>query len=271
VDKYLENNLELWDAMVPHHVASAFYDVDGFRAGRDTLRSIEIEQVGDVAGKSLLHLQCHFGLDTLSWARRGAQVVGMDFSGRAVEAARSLAGELGIEARFVCCNLYDLPEHLDGEFDIVFTSYGVLCWLPDITRWGTLVARYLKPGGFFHIVEGHPLENVFYNERDARSLDVRYSYFHREQPDRWEAEGTYADRNAAIANPSYEWQHSLSDIINALIGAGLQLNSLHEFPFGGYDHFPFSHKRGDGFWDLNEPLTDTVPQLFSLKAHKPNG
>ena len=271
MDRYLRNNQELWDSKVPCHVKSAFYDVAGFRDGRCTLRPLELEQVGDVAGKSLLHLQCHFGLDTLSWARRGARCVGMDFSQKAVDKARSLAEELDIDARFVCCDVYDLPDHLHGAFDIVFTSYGVLCWLPDVARWADVVAHFLNPGGFFYVVDGHPMQTVFCNERDAQGLDVRYSYFHRAEPDRWEPDGSYADRSAVLRNPSYEWQHSLSDIVNALIRAGLRIEFLNEYPFGNYDHFPFAVQREDGWWDLPEPLTNTIPQLFSLKAGKPGG
>src|SRR5665213_3830419 len=151
MDRHVETNRALWDELVGVHVrAPNSYDLDSFRNGRETLKPIELEEVGDVRGKRLLHLQCHFGMDTISWARRGARVVGADFSPEAIALARQLSEELSVGADFVCSNIYDLPQHLEGEFDIVFTSYGVLCWLPDLTDWGKVVDHFLAPGGFFY-------------------------------------------------------------------------------------------------------------------------
>ena len=153
-------NRELWNAWTEIHEGSTFYDVEGFLAGRQTLLPIELEELGpDVReGTTLLHLQCHFGLDTLSWARRGARVTGVDFSDKAIALADRLAREVGLDeaCRFVQSDLYDLPAHLDERFDVVFTSWGVLMWLPDLTAWGRLIARYLRPGGIFYIVDFHP-------------------------------------------------------------------------------------------------------------------
>ncbi|MCG2767215.1 MAG: class I SAM-dependent methyltransferase, partial [Anaerolineae bacterium] len=158
---YLETNRELWNGWAKLHIESAYYDVEGFKAGGESLHPLEIEEVGDVSGKTLLHLQCHFGQNTLSWARRGARVTGVDFSDDAIALACSLSRELDIEAEFIRSDIYDLPEVLDRQFDIVFTSYGVLCWLPDLTRWAEIVARYLSPGGTFYIAEFHPLLTMF--------------------------------------------------------------------------------------------------------------
>lgn len=257
-----------WNRLVPIHARSEFYDVAGFKAGKVSLLPVEREEVGEVAGKSLLHLQCHFGLDTLSWARLGAKVTGVDYAQEAIALARSLGQATGLSAEFVCSSIYDLPEVLSGQFDIVYTSYGVLCWLPDLTRWGQVIAHFLKPGGFFYIVDGHPFANVFYNEPDATELRVACPYFHSPVPEAYAANGTYADPNVVLHWTSYEWSHSLSDIVGALLAAGLRLEFLHEFAFGGYQHLPFMVRGTDGWWRLPEHQ-DSVPLLFSVKAIKP--
>ena len=154
---FFESNRESWNKRTAVHKDSAFYDLDAFKKGRSSLNAIELEGLGDVSGRSLLHLQCHFGMDTLSWQRLGAQCVGVDLSDEAIKLAREINTELGLDARFVCCNVYDLPEHLDGSFDIVFTSYGTIGWLPDLDKWAAVVARYLTPGGVFYIADFHPV------------------------------------------------------------------------------------------------------------------
>lgn len=267
MDKYSKANLEHWNEVTPIHEKSKFYDVEGFKKGRCTLMPLERQELGEVSGKTLLHLQCHFGLDTMSWARLGAKVTGVDFSDDAIQLAKSLSKEVGIQARFLCCNIYDLPEVLKGKFDVVYTSYGVLCWLPDLGEWGRIIGHFLKPRGTFYIIEGHPINNVFENERDTTHLKVRYSYFHSLEPTRWEPEGTYADKDAKVTSPSYEWTHPLSDVINALISAGLKIDFLHEFPFSCEDHYPFMEKGKDGWWRLKGGK-ETIPLMFSLKATK---
>ena len=177
MDDYLKANRENWNERTPIHARSEFYDVEGFKAGRSTLTSIELEEVGEVAGRSLLHLQCHFGLDTMSWARLGAKVTGVDFSDQAIALARSLSKETGIEADFVLSDIYELPDVLDEQYDIVFTSFGVLNWLPDLKKWAQVIARFLKPGGTFYIVEFHPFADVFDEESDAVELRLHYPYF----------------------------------------------------------------------------------------------
>jgi len=194
MDEYLRNNRELWNEITPIHAQSKFYDVEGFKKGSSSmLYPVEFEEMGDVSGKSLLHLQCHFGMDTLSWARLGAKVTGVDFSDKSIDLARSLSDELGIEADFVCCNIYDLPAKLSERFDIVYTSGGVLCWLPDLKKWAEIISHFLKPGGFFYILEGHPFSCVFDDSPDATELKVKYPYFHGPEPDKWEPEGDYAE------------------------------------------------------------------------------
>lgn len=265
MDNYLQANQELWDELTPIHAGAESYDVKGFRAGKLTLRPVELAEVGEVQGKSMLHLQCHFGMDTLSWAKLGARVTGIDFSEKAIALARNLSREVGVKANFLCSDIYDSPDKLTGQFDIVFTSYGILGWLPNLKRWAEIIAHFLKPGGFFYIVEGHPFLTVFDNSEQATDFKVTQSYFYNQEPIKWEPEGDYADRKATVVHPSYEWTHSLGDIINALIGASLKIEYLHEFPLSAYRWSPFTEKGPDGWWRVKG---DKVPLIFSIKATK---
>lgn len=264
LDERLQVNRTNWNERTPVHAASESYDVKGFKSGRMTLHDVELREMGDVTGKTLLHLQCHFGLDTMSWARLGAKATGVDFSDAAIDLARSLNRELDLDARFIHSNIYDLPDVLNEQFDIVFTSYGVLCWLPDIDRWASVAAHHLRPGGMFYIIEGHPLMNVF-EASDEGELRPEYPYFHQEFL--WEGgEASYAG-SQIIESPSYEWHHSLGEIVTALINAGLRIEFLHEFPFSGYRAYRMMKKGGDGWWRFPE-RNDSFPQLFSIKATK---
>lgn len=267
---YMNANQQRWDELVSIHAESEFYDLASLRAGKTSLHSLELEELGDVAGKSLLHLQCHFGMDTLSWARLGARVMGADFSPPAIQFAQSLSRELGIEARFVCSNVYDLPHVLSEQFDIVFTSYGVLGWLPDIPAWARVVAHFLKPGGTFYIADGHPFKDIFDFDSSATSLqDVRmaYSYFGT-QPVQSEVDGTYADRNAHVSHTTtYEWNHTLGEILTSLIAAGLKIEFLHEFPFSTWACLPGMEQGEDGWWHLKDRSIE-LPLTYSLKATK---
>ncbi len=264
---YLNSNRDLWEKMTAVNVRSRMYDVEGFKAGRSSLKSLELNELGNVRGKSLLHLQCHFGLDTLSWARLGAEVTGADFSPAAIATARQLAKETGLQAEFINCDLYDLPSHLAGEFDIVFTSYGVLCWLPDLQRWGRVIAHFLKPGGCFYMAEMHPALGIFDNEISEPRLDARFSYFHVGEPVRFTTDGSYADGDKFEPHPSYEWAHSLADVVTALLDNGLTLDFLHEFPYCVYAHFPFLERGEDGWYYLPKHLP-SLPLTFSVKATK---
>ncbi len=267
MNEHLEANRAWWNEKVSLHAESGFYDVKGFKAGKLTLMDLEREELGDVAGKSLLHLQCHFGLDTLSWARLGAQVTGVDFSPEAIALACSLREEVGVEANFVCSDIHELPGLLSGRFDIVFTSYGVLCWLSDLARWAEVIAHYLEPHGTFYIAEIHPFASVFYDRCDAEKLEVHYPYFHDTEPMRFENQGSYASGGAAgTRHVTYEWAHSLGDVVNALISAGLQIEFLHEFPYACYRMFPFLEPDGGGWWRLNAKH-GCIPMTFSLKAY----
>jgi SAM-dependent methyltransferase len=267
MDNYMKTNLNLWNEWTSIHEKSKAYDLEGFKSGKCTLHSTELEELGDVSGKSLLHLQCHFGMDTMSWARLGAKVTGVDFSDKAIKLAKSLSKELNIEANFICSNIYNLPKVLTDKFDIVFASYGILCWLPDIKGWAEVISYFLKPGGFFYIIESHPFCNIFENESYTKELKLHHTYFYSTEPTRYEPDGSYADRTANVVNPSYEWTHSLGNIINALISAGLKIEFLHEFPYANYDVFPFLEEGEDEKWRL-KGKEEIIPLMFSLKATK---
>jgi SAM-dependent methyltransferase len=261
--KYFEANKNLWNKRVAFHKKSDLYDVEEFKKGKSSLQHIELEELCDVKGKSLLHLQCHFGLDTLSWSRLSAKTTGIDFSEEAIELAKKLNKKLNLNAKFICSNIYDIENHLNEKFDIVFTSYGTIGWLNDLKEWGRLISKYLKPGGTFYIVDFHNVLWMF----DAEYKKLKYSYFFKEEPIAEENPGTYADRLADIKQIEYGWNHPLSDIINSLVENGLQIEFLHEFPFSVYDVFPNSVKGKDGWWRL-KGFEDIIPMMFSIKAKK---
>ena len=266
--EYMDVNRAHWDEITPIHVASAFYDVEGFRRDPDRLKGIEREEVGDVRGKSLLHMQCHFGLDTLSWATLGADVTGMDFSEPAIVQARQLAAELGIPARFVVSNVYELPDVLDEQFDIVFTSYGAITWLPDLPRWARVAAHFVKPGGFFYIAEFHPIAQTL-DETAEDDVRLRYPYFRSTEPQRFEDPGTYADVTADVKNrATYNFEYPIADVVNAIIGAGLRIEFLHEFPYSSYRFVPCMYEAEPRQWRLAK-YDGCLPLTFSIKAWKP--
>ncbi|MCA9576375.1 MAG: class I SAM-dependent methyltransferase [Polyangiales bacterium] len=262
---YQAQNKRMWDERVPIHVASEFYDVAGWRGGRCSLQPFEADELGSVEGKQLVHLQCHFGLDTLSWARRGALVTGLDFSQPAVDAALALAREAGLDARFVCADVFDAPAALGRRYDIVYTGIGALIWLHDIRRWASVVRSLLKPGGCLYLVECHPLTDVF----DAGDLTVRHDYFHDPNGQVWDEPGTYADQGAeTVANVSVEFRHPISDVLSALLSEGLQLELFHEFDHTAFARWPFMRRDADGCF---RPPTGTprLPLLYSLRARLP--
>lgn len=267
-DAMIDANRLLWDDWAVANAASSFYDLDAFRAGAETtLRPLEVEELGDVSGKRLLHLMCHLGLDTLSLARRGALVTGCDLSERAVATARELAAELGLETRFLAGDVYDLPQQLDERFEIVFTSWGVLAWLADLPRWGRLAADFLEPGGVFYIAEIHPVAHVL-EPNDAGQLVFTEGYLDGLGAERFETESSYAARDVLCEHTvSYQWTHSLADVVGALTGAGLMIEFLHEWPFSVYQRWPLMERGQDGWWYL--PARRDVPLSFSLRARKP--
>lgn len=264
-----EANRSRWDERVPIHVAGDFYDLDAFRAGEDVLRDFEIAEVGDVTGRTLLHLQCHLGLDTLCWARRGAaHVVGLDFSEPAIATARGLAAGLGLgpdRAAFVTADVYDAAEAVpDSSYDIVYTGVGALNWLPDITRWAETAASLVAPGGFLYLAEFHPLTDVMDDETGTR---VRHDYFAR---DAWvdQTPGTYADFDApTVHNRSVEWQHPVGEVVSALIAAGLRLDFLHEHDVSLFERFGSLTRHDDGYFRFPADRA-RIPLMYSLKASR---
>ncbi len=265
-------NQRLWDAWTAVHAQGEFYDLAGFRRGGIRLRDEEVAAVGDVRGRTLLHLQCHFGIDTLSWARLGARVTGADFSPAAIRLAREIAADIGIDdARFVESNLYDLPAHLDGQFDVVYTSRGVLGWLPDINGWASVVAHFLAPGGTFFITEAHPVFQVFENEGVAPGeLRLAYPYWEHRDPLVFDVKGSYADPDADVGEQTeHGWDHGLGEIVMALIDAGLKIESLEEHPYLDWAaDFLVESEPGSGRFVL-PPGDGSLPLMFSLRASKP--
>jgi SAM-dependent methyltransferase len=275
MDRPREANRALWNAWTRVNLQSDFYDVEGFAAGRGRdLDPIARAGPGDVRGKSLLHLQCHFGMDTIRWARHGAVVTGVDFAEEAVAAARVLAARVGSAATFVHCDLYDLPANLEGRFDIVFTSHGVLGWLPDLDRWAAVIAHFLAPDGIFYIVEVHPILQIFDDHRAEPDLRLLYPYFHGPEPVREEIAGCYSAPDAPFTSVQHVWLHTLSDVIGALLRAGLRIEAFQEYPFLGWPFFPWMERGADGWWRLpDDPRLPagrgSLPLMFSLRARGP--
>lgn len=266
---YLEHNRALWNEWATINARSEFYDLASFKKGGIRLHEFELEEVGPVEGRSLLHLQCHIGTDTLSWARLGARVTGLDFSENSLTEARALADELGIEARFVQSNVFDAVDALGGEqFDIVYTSRGVLGWLPDVPQWAQVVSKCLKPGGVFFIHEMHPFLYVFDDSEGATEARVKFPYWPTPEPIEFPVEGSYADRYAETkVKTSFDWAHSMGEVLTSLIDAGLRIDFLHEWPFLDWE-VPFLEKRGE-LWFY--PGEGELPLSFSLRATKPSG
>ena len=262
-DEWRELNRAWWNERVPIHMASEFYDVPAFLDGASTLRPFELEEIGDVDGLTLFHPQCHFALDTLSWARRGARVTGLDFSAPAIAAAADIAQRAGIEAEFVEADLYDAVEAVGGRrFDLVYTGLGAVTWLPDIRRWAETMAALVAPGGRFHLSEFHPFSWVFGDE----SLDIEYPYFDAREGLTWDERGTYADPEAKTEhNRTISFEHPLGDVVSALIDAGLRIDFLHEHDYTLFPRWPFLERRPDGTYWLPEGRP-SLPLMYSVGA-----
>lgn len=279
-DAYIEANRAWWDQVVPIHEFSRGYDREGFLRGEKPLCPVELAELGPlVAGKSLLHLQCHFGMDTLNWARLGARVTGLDFSASAIEAARRLASDSGVPGRFVVANVYDAPAALDGErFDIVYTGIGALGWLPDIPSWARVVADCLTEGGRLYVYESHPAMHTLDYEADDHTLRLRYPYFTQPEPFAEESTQTYVDGPHFDPMPLFDWNHSLGEVVTALIDAGLRLDFLHEHREVPWQALPWMEPTGDPppgadgryqsgrTWRLPDAQRELVPLMYSLLA-----
>ncbi len=261
-DAYFDANRDGWNLRTEIHQDSEFYALAAWKQGKTSLQSIELGEVGDVKGKKLLHLQCHFGQDTLSWARLGAEVTGCDLSDKAIDLAGQLAREMDLPARFVCCNVLHLRDYLDGEFDIVFTSYGTIGWLPDLEPWAAVVSHFVKQGGFFYIADFHPVMWMM----DDNMEHLHYPY-HNAGVIETEQTGTYADREADIRYKEYGWNHSLSEVINSLIRHGLRVEFLNEYNYSPYNCFPKMVQGEDGHYRI-QGLEGVLPMVYTIKASK---
>jgi SAM-dependent methyltransferase len=277
MEHYLESNRKLWNEWTRVHERSDFYNLEAFKAGKTKdrpfdagpglrVRAFEVEELGDVRGKSLLHLQCHFGIDTLSWARLGAKVTGIDFSPDAIAIASALGADLGIDATFIGSSVQDLRGNLEGEFDVVYTSRGAIWWLDDLDVWAQTIAHFLRPDGVFYITEFHPILMTLGEERDIR---IAYPYFARPDPLSFPVQGSYADRDAKIESTTeYGWTHPISEIVTAIARAGLRIEFLHEFDWVDYEIFPMVEQSPDGKWRLQKDIEGELPLMFSLRAAK---
>ncbi|PPK88818.1 methyltransferase family protein [Neolewinella xylanilytica] len=265
MEHYLDVNRAHWNQRTSAHLGSKFYDVAGWLEGGECLREIELALLPpSLAGLNLLHLQCHFGQDTLSLARRGAEVTGVDLSDQAIGAARELSLRSGLPGRFINCDLYSLPDHLDDTFDIVFTTYGTIGWLPDLDRWAAIVARYLKPGGQFVFVEFHPLAWLWNEDRNG----IKYGYFAREAIEET-SDGSYTDGSESVRSKEISWDHPVSDVINALLGCGLTLRQFKEYDYSPYACFPDLLEVGKNRYQFKQ-MPGLLPLTYSLDVRKPD-
>lgn len=261
-ENYIEINRKSWNNKTQVHLKSQFYDLDGFLNGKTSLNDIELKLLGEIKGKSILHLQCHFGQDTISLSRLGADVIGVDLSDKAIESAKKIAQDTNSNAKFICCDLYDLPNHLNKKFDFVFTSYGTIGWLPNLDQWAKIISRFLKPNAKFVLVEFHPVVWMF----DQNFEQIGYRYFNS-GPIMETENGTYADKNADISQSSVSWNHSLSEVLNSLIRNGLEINSLDEFDYSPYNCFNKTIEFEANKFRIDH-LDNKIPMVYSILATK---
>lgn len=259
-ENYLEINRESWNKRTDIHIDSEFYDNKTFIAGRNSLNSIELDLLGSLEGKKVLHLQCHFGQDTISLCRLGAEATGIDLSDRAIAEANKLAKQCGQNTQFVCSDIYDLPNNLNEQFDVVFTSYGTIGWLPDLDRWAGVIKHFLKPGGSFVFAEFHPAVWMF----DDNFNEVAYSYFKATEIVELN-EGTYTDGGKDLEAEYVSWNHGLSEVFNSLKNAGFQLTDFNEFDYSPYPCFNGVKEVEKGKWIIDK-MGNKLPLVYSLKA-----
>ena len=270
IGTFTEANRRNWDERVPVHRRdrTGFYAIDRFIAGEKRLHAIETGELGDVAGKRVIHLQCHFGLDTLTLARHGAVATGVDFSPAAIDEARQLATATGFPAQFVCADVYDARHAVKCDFDVAYVTWGAICWLPDLTRWARVIASFLVPGGFLYFADAHP-NMLILEERQGRLV---HEYPIDTPPDRplvFDEPTTYTgDPTPLAASRTYQWIHSLSRIVTALLDAGLALEFLHEHATLPWRPFPMCVPAAGGMYRLPDHIP-AFPLAVSLRARKP--
>lgn len=261
-EDYLQINKTLWNVRTETHLDSNFYDVDGFLKGKSSLNQIELELLGDVNNKSLLHLQCHFGQDSLSLAMMGAQVTGVDFSERAIAKANELSAQLNLNCEFICCDLYDLPENCTKKFDLIFTSYGTIVWLPDLAKWAKIISTSLKPGGQFIFVDFHPMLLMMDNSMDH----ISYDYFNKGAIVEM-MEESYTDGKKHEALPEITWNHNLAEVIGCLLAEKLRLIHFQEYDYSPYPCFKKLVPAGPGKYQFEDKMSK-LPVVYSLVFEK---
>jgi SAM-dependent methyltransferase len=257
-------NKKAWNKKTPFHFESDFYNVEGVLNGGLSLYNIELNELKDLENKNILHLQCHFGLDSFSFERLGSNVTGVDFSETSIDLANSIKNQLNSKVNFICANIYDLNKiSLDKEYDIIYSSYGALTWLPDLNEWAKLIFKYLKTGGVFYIVDFHPLL-ICYNNLENKI--ITNSYFNNDVIFKTH-KGTYTNFDADIETKEYTWNHPISEVLNSFIKLGFKIDFFNEYPFVPFNCFPnlvFDEK--DNNWKLKE--NPDIPLTFSLKIIK---
>ncbi|MFI1745445.1 class I SAM-dependent methyltransferase [Thalassobellus sediminis] len=260
--KYFEINKATWNHKVKVHAKSDMYNLDAFKKGKTSLMPYELKALGDVKGKELLHLQCHFGQDTLSWSRMGAKCVGVDLSDEGIKLAQNLNKKLKLDAEFVCCNVLDTSQYIKDTFDIVFTSYGVIGWLPDLKPWGNMIAERLKKGGTFYMAEFHPIVWMF-DYLEGKPV-MTYGYM-QDEVIYEEYEGTYANQDSKMMSKEYGWNHGLGEVVSALTEAGLHIEYLKEYDESPYNVLPDLVETENGMFVTKDKL---YPLIFELKVVK---
>lgn len=259
---YIEINRQSWNNRIASHLTSEFYNLEGFLKGKSSLNAIELNLLGDIKGKTILHLQCHFGLDTISLSRLGAKVTGVDLSDKAIENARKIAKDTQTNTTFICCDIYDLPSYLNEKFDIVYTSYGTIGWLPDLNKWAKIISKFLKPTGQFVFVEFHPVVWMFDDNFDK----IDYRYFNSGAIVETQ-KGTYAARSAEITITDVSWNHSISEVLNSLIKNGLEIKSFDEFDYSPYNCFNKTIEFKPKKFRI-EHLQDKIPMIYAINASR---
>lgn len=257
---YIAINKATWKEKLDPHLASDFYNMEAFVDGKSSLNSFELALLGDVSGKKILHLQCHFGQDSISLSRMGAHVTAVDFSEKSIEKGRELAAQLGTSTQFICSDIYNLPNVLKEEFDIVFTTYGTIIWLPDVKKWANVVRRFTKPNGRLVFVDFHPIVWMY----DDDFKQVRYKYSSPEAIVE-EEEGTYANKNAPISTQCVTWNHGMASTINALINSGLSILDFQEYDYAPYPFVGGTEQFEQGKYRI-KTFGDKVPLVYSVVA-----
>ncbi|WP_027419331.1 class I SAM-dependent methyltransferase [Crocinitomix catalasitica] len=261
-EDYLKINKAAWDQKTAVHYDSDFYDVKNFIAGQTSLNEIELNLLPDLKGKKVLHLQCHFGQDTIALSRMGADVTGVDLSDAAIAKANELAQITESSAQFICCDIYDLPNHLDDSFDLIFMSYGTIGWLPDLDQWAQIVTKFLKPTGEFLLVEFHPFIWMY----DDDFKDIIYSYFNV-APIVENVTGTYTDQDAPLQAEMITWNHPISEVMNALLKVNIFIQSFNEYDYSPYDCLRHMEEFEPGKYRLKN-FGDKIPMVYALHGRQ---